>query len=109
MSGIDDYVGGESMSENSDETKHENDLLPLGAWFKAERDGRISHGAYYWTSIVLAYNSNHIEGSTLTQRQTQQIYDTDSFTPQGDGQPIKVDDIIETKNHFRAFNLILDH
>ncbi|MCI1672653.1 MAG: hypothetical protein LKI34_00305 [Bifidobacterium tibiigranuli] len=97
------------MSENSDETKHENDLLPLGAWFKAERDGRISHGAYYWTSIVLAYNSNHIEGSTLTQRQTQQIYDTDSFTPQGDGQPIKVDDIIETKNHFRAFNLILDH
>jgi hypothetical protein len=86
----------------------ENEKRPLGEWLTAERAARVSHGAYYWTSIVLAYNSNHIEGNALSQRQTQQLYDTQSFTLDGQGSPIHADDVIETRNHFRAFDLMLD-
>ncbi|MFT8704494.1 Fic family protein [Bifidobacterium aquikefiricola] len=84
-------------------------LLSLGDWLSNERQANISNGAYYWSAIVLTYNSNHMEGSTLSQRQTQQLYDTGSLTPDDMNTPIRADDVIETQNHFSAFASIIDH
>lgn len=56
----------------------------------------------------MAYNSNHMEGSTLSADQTRQIYEDGSLSPDSPGR-IVVDDAIETRNHFVAFNYMLDH
>lgn len=68
-----------------------------------QRDNSIDGNAYKGCQCDFAYNSNHIEGSTLTHDQTVQIFDRGSFTGSA-----KVDDIIEARNHFDAFDLILD-
>lgn len=70
-----------------------------------EKKYGISGGIYNMFQIDMAYNSNHIEGSTLTREQTRYIYDTHSLNADN----TKVDDIIETTNHFRCFDLILDN
>ena len=54
------------------------------------------------------YNSNKIEGSGLTENQTEAIFDTSSFIPKSD-DAIKLDDLIETKNHFKLFDYMLDN
>lgn len=73
-----------------------------------ERKEKIKGRLYYLTQIKFSYNSNHIEGSTLTEEQTRHIYQTNSFISDKDSI-IKVDDVIETMNHFRAFDYILDN
>ena len=73
-----------------------------------ERDARIDHALFYWTQVFMAYNSNHMEGSTLTPEQTRQIYDTGRLLADADEQ-IRLDDAIETRNHFTAFNYVIDH
>lgn len=75
---------------------------------KAERDSKYKGGLYHRTQILFAYNSNHIEGSRLTEEQTRFIFETKSFFPDGDN-PIRVDDVVETTNHFRLFDYMLDH
>lgn len=75
---------------------------------KAERDHQYKGGLYHRTQILFAYNSNHIEGSRLTEEQTRFIFEIKSFFPEGDA-PIKVDDVVETTNHFRLFDYMLDH
>ena len=60
-----------------------------------ERDARIDHALFYWTQVFMAYNSNHMEGSTLTPEQTRQIYDTGRLLADADEQ-IRLDDAIET-------------
>ncbi|KFI90855.1 Filamentation induced by cAMP protein [Bifidobacterium saguini DSM 23967] len=74
-----------------------------------ERDHRIQHSLFYWTQIFMSYNSNHMEGSTLTAEQTAQIYETGRFLADKSGEQISIDDAVETANHFDAFNYILDH
>lgn len=74
-----------------------------------ERDHLIQHSLFYWTQIFMSYNSNHMEGSTLTAQQTAQIYETGRLLANQRGEQIKIDDAIETANHFDAFNYILDH
>ena len=74
-----------------------------------ERDRHIDHALFYWTQIQLSYNSNHMEGSTLTPAQTAQIYETGRFLANKTGEQLNIDDAIETANHFDAFNFILDH
>lgn len=76
--------------------------------FDAEREIK-ANGVYYFTQIDLSYNSNHIEGSRLTHRQTKSLFDKDLFYPEDDKTEIKKDDIIETSNHFRAFDYVLDN
>lgn len=71
-----------------------------------EKEGNFSGGLYYWTQILFAYHSNAIEGNQLTENQTKQIFDTGTFFPEGD-HPIKTDDIIETLNHFKAFDYVI--
>ena len=73
---------------------------------KAERIARISGGLYHRLQIDLAYNSNHIEGSRLTHEQTRWIFETQTV---GDiGADVPVDDIVETVNHFRAVDFVIE-
>ena len=64
-------------------------------------------GLYHETQIKLAYNSNRIEGSSLTEEQTRFMYETSSIVPEN-GSCIKTDDIVEMNNHFFLFNKMLD-
>ena len=73
---------------------------------REEKDGRISGGIYHRTQIDLTYNSNHIEGSRLTHEQTRFIFETNTIGITDDS--VNVDDILETTNHFRCIDLIID-
>ena len=64
-------------------------------------------GIYHKTQIELTYNSNHIEGSSLTHEQTRYIFETNTIGVE-DGS-LNVDDVIETANHFRLVSLIIDN
>ena len=73
---------------------------------KVEKEGKVSGGIYHKVQIELTYNSNHIEGSRLTHDQTRYIYETNTI---GVGnESFNVDDIIETANHFRCIDMIID-
>ena len=72
----------------------------------AEKKARLSGGIYHKVQIELTYNSNHIEGSRLTHDQTRYIFETNTIGI--DGGAIKVDDIVETANHFRCIDLIIE-
>ncbi|KAA8816734.1 cell filamentation protein Fic [Bifidobacterium rousetti] len=85
------------------------DRVRLVDWLKRERDQRVGGGLYYNTQILFAYNSNHMEGSTLSPEQTAQLYDTGALLPDNAIDQIRADDVIETRNHFLTFNWILDH
>lgn len=65
-------------------------------------------GIYHQTQIKFAYNSNRIEGSHLSSDQTRYIFETHTFLPQNADEVIWTDDIIETLNHFAAFDYLLD-
>lgn len=73
-----------------------------------EKKIHLKGGLYHKTQINLAYNSNRIEGSHLTEEQTRYIYETNSIRNEGE-EPLKVDDILETVNHFRCFDFMLEH
>lgn len=70
-----------------------------------EKDAKISGGLYHETQVRLTYNSNRIEGSKLSEDQTRLIFETNTIGTE-DGVP--VDDIIETLNHFRAIDYVID-
>lgn len=74
---------------------------------RAEKASRLSGGIYHKVQIELTYNSNRIEGSKLTQDQTRYIFETNTIGT--DSSSINVDDIVETANHFRCIDLIIDH
>ena len=71
-----------------------------------ERRHGLKGGLYHKTQIQLTYNTNRIEGSKLTEEQTRYIFETKTIGFNADGLP--VDDIIETSNHFRCFDYLLD-
>lgn len=73
----------------------------------AERQGKVHGGIYDITQKRFAYNSNKIEGSRLTEEQTSFIYDTKTIA-NIDGTGIRIDDLVETTNHFKCFDFILD-
>ena len=70
-----------------------------------EKSARISGGLYHELQVRMTYNSNHIEGSRLTEDQTRLIFETNTIDA-GDG--ISVDDILETVHHFRAIDYVID-
>lgn len=72
-----------------------------------ERKNRYSGGIYHKTQIDLTYNSNHIEGSRLTHDQTRYIFDTNTIGVEN--EVLNVDDVIETANHFRCIDMIIDN
>ena len=72
-----------------------------------EKANKYSGGIYHKTQIDLTYNSNHIEGSRLTHDQTRYIFETNTIGIEK--EVINVDDVIETVNHFRCIDMIIDH
>ena len=73
---------------------------------KLEKESKLKGGIYHKVQIELTYNSNHIEGSRLTHDQTRYIYETNTIGLTA--EVINVDDIVETANHFRCIDLIID-
>lgn len=73
---------------------------------KEQKDMQLKGGIYHRTQIDLTYNSNRIEGSKLTHDQTRYIFETN--TVGASKESVNVDDIIETSNHFRCIDLIID-
>lgn len=79
---------------------------PLLKRLREEKEGRVGGGIYHRTQIDLTFNSNHIEGSRLTHDQTRYIFETNTIGIT-DGS-VDVDDILETTNHFRCIDLVID-
>lgn len=88
------------------ETKRKFSNNPLLNDLKEQRDMKLKGGIYHRTQIDLTYNSNRIEGSKLTQEQTRFIFETNTIGVSKES--VNVDDIIETSNHFRCIDLIID-
>ena len=80
--------------------------MPLLAALRREREAGMKGGIYHRTQIDLTYNSNHIEGSRLTHDQTRFIYETNTIGVEGES--LRIDDIIETTNHFRCIDMVID-
>ncbi len=80
---------------------------PLLFRLREEKESRLKGGIYHRTQIDLTYNSNHIEGSKLTKEQTRYIFETNTLGVTTEN--ISVDDIMETINHFRCIDYIIDH
>lgn len=74
---------------------------------KAEKAAKLSGGIYHKIQIELTYNSNHIEGSRLTHDQTRYIFETNTIGLEG--AAVKVDDIVETANHFKCIDLVIEN
>lgn len=79
----------------------------LLAILQEEKASKYSGGIYHKTQIDLTYNSNHMEGSRLTHDQTRFIFETNTIGIEN--EVVNVDDIIETTNHFRCIDMIIDH
>lgn len=79
----------------------------LLAILQEEKASKYSGGIYHKTQIDLTYNSNHMEGSRLTHDQTRFIFETNTIGIEN--EVLNVDDIIETTNHFRCIDMIIDH
>ena len=67
-------------------------------WLKSERDQHVGGGLYYNSQILFAYNSNHMEGSTLSPEQTAQLFNTGALLPDNINDEIRADDVAETVN-----------
>lgn len=87
---------------NKKDTEPQNLLERL----KLEKKASLKGGIYHKIQIELTYNSNHIEGSRLTHDQTRYIFETNTIGAESDA--LNVDDIIETANHFKCIDIIID-
>ena len=74
---------------------------------KEQKVSKYSGGIYHKTQINLTYNSNHIEGSCLSHDQTRYIFETNTIGVEN--EVLNVDDVLETTNHFRCIDMIIDH
>ena len=83
-----------------DITKIKNELIK-------QKQSRFKGNIYHYSQVNFSYNSNKIEGSRLTSDQTEAIFDTSAFIPKSD-ELIRLDDLIESKNHFKLFDYMLD-
>ncbi len=82
-------------------------ISPLLQRLRDEKESRLKGGIYHRTQIDLTYNSNHIEGSRLTKEQTRYIFETNTLGITTEST--RIDDILETINHFRCIDYIIDH
>ena len=84
--------------------KKERTLLEI---LRDEKSARLSGGIYHKVQIDLTYNSNHMEGSRLTREETRYIFETNTI---GISEKVlNVDDIVETSNHFRCIDYVIDN
>ena len=87
-------------------SRRQRTATPLLIALREQKATKLKGGIYHKTQIDLTYNSNHIEGSRLTHEQTRYIFETNTIGVEG--ETIRVDDIIETTNHFRCIDIIID-
>ena len=87
--------------------KGKKKVSPLLARLREEKETKLKGGIYHRTQIDLTYNSNHIEGSRLTKEQTRFIFETNTLGITDENT--RIDDIMETVNHFRCIDFIIDH
>ena len=94
-------------AEKPDRTNKRSDTpKTLLDMLKAEKAAKLHGGIYHKVQIDLTYNSNHIEGSRLTHDQTRYIFETNTIgISEG---TVKVDDVVETANHFKCVDMIID-
>ena len=100
MQKIADYLGKDPavlMREVSD-----NKILQV---LREEKEMRLSGGLYHELQVRMTYNSNHIEGSRLSEDQTRLIFETNTIDA---CEGVPVDDILETVHHFRAIDYVID-
>lgn len=91
--------------ERINKKSHEPETLVQ--FLQAEKAGKIKGGIYHKVQIEFTYNSNHIEGSRLTHEQTRYIYETNTIGIRND--VVNVDDIVETVNHFKCIDMVIDN
>ena len=84
-----------------------NTITPLLTALREQKEMKMKGNIYHKTQIDLTYNSNHIEGSRLTHDQTRYIFETNTISVTAD-ESINVNDIVETVNHFRCIDIIID-
>jgi len=94
----------EKPERSNKKKEHPMTLLDI---LQDEKANRYSGGIYHKTQIDLTYNSNHMEGSRLTHDQTRYIFETNTLGVEKD--VLNVDDVLETVNHFRCIDMIIDH
>lgn len=90
-----------------DEDKFDVSRINVLEILREQKEMRLKGNLYHNTQIIFAYNTNHIEGSTLTEDQTRYIFETNTILFEGD-TIAKVDDILETSNHFQLVDYMLD-
>ena len=73
----------------------------------SQKNSKFKGNIYHYSQVNFAYNSNKIEGSHLSEDETEEIFVTNSYIPNSD-DVVKLDDLIEMKNHFRLFDYMLD-
>ena len=93
----------ENAQKPERKNKVNNTLLDI---LKREKLEMFPGGIYHKTQIDLTYNSNHIEGSTLSHDQTRYIFETNTISVENSA--INVDDIIETVNHFKCIDIVIE-
>jgi Fic family protein len=86
--------------------KYPDEPRTLLDYLRKEKERGIRGGIYHKVQIELTYNSNHIEGSRLTHDQTRYIYETNTLGLEK--KSVNVDDIVETVNHFRCIDMVID-
>ena len=96
----------ENASKPERSNKKKANLFTLLDILQEEKKRKYSGGIYHKTQIELTYNSNHIEGNRLTHDQTRYIFETNTIGIEN--EIINVDDVIETANHFRCIDIIID-
>ena len=90
-----------------DEDKFDVSKINVLETLREQKEMGLKGNLYHNTQIIFAYNTNHIEGSTLTEDQTRYIFETNTILFEGD-TIAKVDDILETSNHFQLVDYMLD-
>ena len=90
-----------------EKNKQKGKIMPLLVVLREQKQMGLKGSIYHRTQIDLTYNSNHIEGSRLTHDQTRYIFETNTIGVEGEA--VRVDDVIETVNHFRCIDFIIDN
>lgn len=89
--------------ERTNKKKNDPSLLEI---LREQKAARMTGGIYHKVQIDLTYNSNHMEGSRLTHDQTRYIFETNTIG--FEKEAVNVDDVIETANHFRCIDMVID-
>ncbi len=87
--------------------RHEDLPRTLLERLRAEKKLRLPGGIYHKVQVDMTYNSNHMEGSRLTHEQTRLIFETNTVGMEGEA--VNVDDVVETANHFRCIDLMIEN